>query len=78
MSGFEEIRNVGCPGLWLMNELTISYAAVLQGGHDVEDAASPERVAAIGRHDDRKPASVSDGIGVDEEWEHQRIFEGSS
>ena len=36
----------------LMNELTVSHVAVLRGGCDMEDASSPERVAAVGRGDD--------------------------
>jgi len=39
----------------------------------MEDASPSERVAAVGRDDVRKSASVRDGIGVDGEWEHQQV-----
>jgi len=73
-SDLEEIRKVrGAQFVVPTNKLTVPHAAVLQGGHDMEDASSSERVAVIRRDDDRKSAPVRDGIGVDEEWEHHPV-----
>jgi len=44
---------------------------VLQGGCDVENSPPPERAATVGSYNGR--SSVCDGIGVDGEWEYQRI-----
>jgi len=41
----------------------------------MEEASPSERVAAVGRDDARKSASVRDGIGVDGEREHQQVCE---
>ena len=46
---------------------------VLQRGRDVEDASSPERVAAVRRDDDRESTPFRDGIRVDEEWGHHPV-----
>jgi hypothetical protein len=56
------------------NKLTAFHTEVLQGGRWMEDPSSSERVAAVGRDDDRDP--VRDGIGVDGKWEHQPVCEG--
>ena len=75
-SDFKQIRKVGGVSLIMFSsELTVSHAAVLQGGHDVEDASSPERVATVRRDDVRGSGSVRDGIGVDEEREHHPVSE---
>ena len=72
MSDLERIRKVGCPQLVMfINELTVPYTAVLQGGHDLEDALPSERVATVGCDNERE--SVRNGIRMDEEWEHQRV-----
>ena len=63
----------GVPPIMFSSELTVSHAVVLQGGRDVEDTSSPERVATVRRDDVRGSASVRDGIGVDEEREHQPV-----
>ena len=65
----------GVPPIMFSSELTVSHAVVLQGGRDVEDPSSPERVTAVGRDDVRGSASVRDGIGVDEEREHYPVSE---
>ena len=72
----EKNRRVSCPRFvaWI-NKLIGSYAAILQGGLDMEYASSSERVAADRRDDDRKPASVRDGVTMDEEWERHRVSE---
>ena len=57
----------------LINKLTVSCAAVLQGGHDVEDASSSERVTVDRCDNDGKP--VRDGITVDGEWEYHPVFD---
>lgn len=76
-SDLEQIRKAGCPQLVMfINELTAAYIAVLQGGRDLEDALPSECVATIGCNNDR--GSVRDGIGMDEEWEHQRVCEVTS
>ena len=71
---FEEIRKVGgAPLIMFSNELTVPYTVVLQRGRDVEDASSPERVAAVRRDDDRESTPLRDGIRVDEEWGHHPV-----
>jgi hypothetical protein len=40
----------------------------------MEHPSSSERVAAVGRNDDRDP--VCDGFRVDGKWEHQPVCEG--
>jgi len=44
----------------------MSRAAFLQGGRDVEDPSPSERIATVGRDDDRAP--VRDGVGMDGKW----------
>jgi len=41
----------------------------------MESPSSSKRVASGRRDDDRE--SVRDGIGMDGEWEYQRVFEGA-
>lgn len=45
---------------------------VLQGGYDMEVSPSSERATAIGGDNDKQP--VRDGIGVDGQRKHQRIY----
>lgn len=67
-SDLEKAKKVNSSQLVVLaSRLITSYAAILQGGGNVEDASSSERAAIIGRR--RK--SAHDGIRVDEEWEHQ-------
>ena len=54
--------------------LIVTHAEVLQGVRDVEGSPSPERVVAPGSHNDGD--TVRDGVGVDDEREHQPICEG--
>jgi len=69
-SDFKQIRKVGCPQTAVfINELTVSYAAVLQRGHDLEHTSPSERAATVICDNDRE--SVRDGIRMDEEWDHQ-------
>jgi len=42
----------------------------------MEHSSSSERVATVRRDNDRGP--VCDGVGVDGEWERQRVCEGTS
>ena len=73
-SNLERTRKVGdAPLIIFSNELTVPHTVVLQGGRNVEDASSPECVAAVRRDDYRQSVSVRDGIRVDEEWEHQQV-----
>ena len=44
-------------------------AEILQGSCNVEDPPASERPAAYRGNDVREP--VCDGIGMDDEWEHQ-------
>ena len=47
-SDLSKIRKVGgLPLIMFSTELTVSHAVVLQGGRDVEDASSPERVTTL-------------------------------
>ena len=70
----EWIRKVGGTRLVVFpNELTVSHTAVLRRGHYMEDTSSPERATTVRRDDDRESISLRDGIGVDGEWEHQRV-----
>ena len=59
-----------------INEITASRTEILQGGRDVEDAPSSERVAARRCDNDKK--TVREGVRVDGEWKHQHVFEGAS
>ena len=54
-SNFEKIKNVGlgCCAVFHVGELTLACVEVLQGSHDVENAAPSECAAAIGSNDDR-------------------------
>lgn len=49
----------------------MTLVEVLQRGYDVEVSPSSERAAVIGGDNDQQP--VRDGIGVDDQWKHQRI-----
>ena len=65
-SDLEVIRKVGGIQLVvLINRLTVSGAAVLRGGRAMEHTSSPELVDVGWRDDDRKSASVRDGIVVE-------------
>ena len=77
-SDIEGIRKVGCPQVVCVNKLTISHAEILQGGNDMEDPSSSERIAIIRRDGDRKSAPVRDGVRMDGEWECERVCEGTS
>ena len=71
----EGIRKVRYSQLvFRINEPTVSRAEVLQGGCNMEGPSPPERVAAVGRDDDRE--SVRDDLGLDDEWEHHRVCKG--
>jgi hypothetical protein len=71
-SDSERIKKVDCPRfVTLINKLTVSCAAVLRGGHDVEDPSSSKRLAVGGCDNDRKPAR--DGVTVDGEWEYHPV-----
>ena len=78
-SDLEWTRKVGGAQLVAsFNELTASHTVVLQGGRDMEDTSSPECVATVRCDDDQRSGSVCDGIGVDGEWEYQRVPDGAS
>ena len=55
--------------------LIVARAGVLQRVRDVEGSSSSERIAAARSHNDREP--VRNGVGVDGEWKHQPICEGT-
>lgn len=69
----EAIKKVGYPWCSVIhvNQLTTSYAVVLQGGHDLEDPLTPKR-AMVGRCDD-DGRTARDGLGVDGQWGHHLI-----
>ena len=51
----DDLRRIGRVGvlyLWCVNKLTVPYTDVLQGGYDLEDPLSSERIAAVGRDGD--------------------------
>ena len=75
-SDLERIRKVHRLQLMRIGELIVSHTAVLQGGRDTEKPSSSERATINGYYSDWR--SARDGIGVDGEWEHQRICEGPS
>ena len=70
------MKKAGYPQLVYINELTMSCTGVLQGDRYVEIPSSYKRVATVGRDSDWE--SACNGIGVDEEREHQRVCEGAS
>ena len=71
----ERIRKVARLRLAVrINGLTESETEILQGGRNMGDPPSSERSPAVRRDNIRQ--SVRDGIGMDGEWEHQRVCEG--
>ena len=76
-SNFEKIKNVGlgCCAVFHVGELTLACVEVLQGSHDVENAAPSERAATIGSDDDR--LQICDDVEVDGKWEYQRVHRGA-
>ena len=76
-SDLQKIIGVGrctCP-LSTASSLT-KLVEVLQGGSDVEVPSASECPAASGGNDVGE--SVRDGIGLDDEWKHPRIRQGTS
>ena len=74
-SDFERARNVGnTQPFVLVKKLITLYAAVLQGGRDMEHTPPSERVA-IGRRDDGRK-TFRDGLGVDAQWKYHPVSEG--
>ena len=74
-SDFEKIRRVGNTQPFVLAEkLIILYAAVLQGGRDMEHTPSSKRTA-IDRCDDGGKV-FRDGLGVDAQWKYHPVSEG--
>jgi hypothetical protein len=70
-SNFEKIRKVDPLRLSRAPANLPRFPDVLQGGRNMEDPSSSKCVTTVGGDDDRGP--VRDGIGVDGQWEHQRV-----
>ena len=52
----------------------MSRVEVLQGGCDLENP--PASKCPVADRSDHVRVSICDGLGLDAEWEHQRICEG--
>ena len=77
-SDFNKVINVGCLRSALnvrVGKLTLTYAEVLQGSHDVENPSPSERVTTAGSDDGREP--FRNGIGMDGKRKHQRVCQGA-
>ena len=75
-SDLERIKKVNCSRLTVsIDQLTGSNTEILQGGRSVGDPPSSKHTAVVRRDSLRE--SVRDGIGMDGEWEYQRVCEGT-
>jgi len=71
---FKQTRKVSSLRLTVStNETTWLHTEILQGGHTLEGPLPSERVTTFGCNNGGE--TVRDGIGVDGEWEHHRVYE---
>ena len=70
-SDLQKITRVGRDFPGIATVLTVTHAEVLQGVLGVESPSPSECAAVAGGHNDRDP--VRDGVGVDDEREHQQV-----
>ena len=76
-SDFDHIMSVGSYEALkgCANPLTSTIVEILQGGCDMEGSSPSKRATFVGGDNGHSP--LRDGIGVDGQWEHQRVYQSS-